>query len=77
MNRTRLEPAHHRQIREAFDDVVAKNRASLRLQLEKAVRTGNDVEVQSILEQLGPMALEELDRLDDKGVAPGNWGCEK
>ncbi len=77
MNRTPLEPAHRRFLRQTFDDFTKQNRESLRLQLEKAVRTGNDVEVGQLLEQLGPMAVEELDRLDDKGIAPGNWGCEK
>lgn len=49
----------------------------LRLELARAARAGRDDEVQAILEQLGPIAVDELDALDDRGIAAGNWGVER
>ena len=72
-----LEPFSRRFERETFEDFRKKNREKLRLELAREIRAGNDLEVQRILTELGPLAVEMLDELDDHGLAAGNWGVER
>ncbi len=77
MNRPPLPNLLHQQISRAYVGAVDEHRAKLRLELARFVRQGDDAQVQRIIAELGPVAEQELDDLEDRGVSIPTWGVSR
>ncbi len=77
MNRRPLANPLHRYISETYTSVVDEHRAKLRLELARFVRQGDDAQVQRIIAELGPLAEQELDNLEDRGISIPAYGVSR